>query len=359
MKTASDGSQRLDVVTAQIFQGHITSADSVYVLEGRGSRGAQRVVWSRASDCELELEPDLLHPLASGGDVRRYAFAPLDDVLLFPYTRQDSEVDLIPTNDLNKLARTHDYLVEHELALRGREGGRMNHVGWYGYVYPKNLDAHEPPKLAVPRLCHRLRAALDPNGGIYLDNVDVNGILIAPDRASEWLLVTLLNSRLLDWLFRRGSVPFQNDFWSANKQFIAGLPIRIPAEEDTDRFNRLGKRLHELAAAINGEKGAFMSWVASTLGVTRATLPARRTLAKYEALTAPRSLRPSRVVGSDSTATRGTRAAGARRTRAPRQRRASAPADLGAVGRRGRSRRARVRALRATGSNACARRRRI
>lgn len=285
IRAASEGSERLDAVTEQIFQGHITSADSVYVLEGRGTRGAHRVVWSRASNRELELEPDLLHPLASGGDVRRYAFAPLDDVLLFPYARRGSEVGLVTANDVNALSHTHDYLVEHEAALRGREHGKMDHDGWYGYVYPKNLDAHDPPKLAVPRLCDRLRVALDPHGGIYLDNVDVNGILLAPDRASEWLLVTVLNSRLLDWIFRRRSVPFQNDFWSANKQFIAGLPIRIPAGVDADPLNRLGERLHELAAAIHEEKGAFLSWLASTFGVTRASLPGRRTLDKYEALT--------------------------------------------------------------------------
>lgn len=44
------GAARLDEVTEQIFQGLITSADPVYILEDRGSRGRNRLVWSRASE---------------------------------------------------------------------------------------------------------------------------------------------------------------------------------------------------------------------------------------------------------------------------------------------------------------------
>jgi len=38
--------------------------------------------------------------------------------------------------------------------------------------------------------------------------------------------MALLNSKLLDWFFKKGSVPFRGNFYSANKQFIAPLPIR-------------------------------------------------------------------------------------------------------------------------------------
>lgn len=56
--------------------------------------------------------------------------------------------------------------------------------------------------------------------------MDVNGILL--DESSGYspsFLMAILNSQLLDWRFKKGSVPFRGGYYSANKQFINGLPI--------------------------------------------------------------------------------------------------------------------------------------
>lgn len=280
---AVQGAERLADVTEDIFTGLQTSADDVYVLDDRGTRGGLRVVWSRAARRELELEPDLLHPLASGGDVGRYAFRPLRSLLLFPYVREGREMRLMNESELDQLPLTKGYLEQHEQTLRGREREKMDRAGWYGYVYPKSLGAHNSPKLGVPRLCERLRAAWDEDGSVYLDNVDVNGILLGEAMPSS--LIVTLNSRLLDWIFRRMSVPFQNDFWSANKQFISGLPIRTPEGDEAGRFDALGRRLHELSAAAAAERAGYLEWMATTLGVERRRLPSQRRLDRYELLT--------------------------------------------------------------------------
>jgi hypothetical protein len=65
----------------------------------------------------------------------------------------------------------------------------------------------------------------DFEGRFYLDNVDVNGVLLE-ETTSPGYLLAVLNSTLLDWRFKQSSVPFRGDYFSANKQFIAGLPIR-------------------------------------------------------------------------------------------------------------------------------------
>lgn len=283
IRRASEGSERLDAVTGEIFTGLQTSADNIYVLESRGLRGGNHVLWSRASQSEVELEPDLLHRLASGGDVHRYAFGVLPNVLLFPYIRQSEGMRLISADALSQLPLTHAYLRNHEEDLRQRESGRMDHAGWYGYVYPKSLGAHDSPKLGVPRLCERLRGAFDAGGVVYLDNVDVNGVGTMEGGVSAHELLALLNSRLLDWIFRRGSVPFQNNFWSANKQFIAGLPIK--RADELPELAAIGVAAHRLASDVIKEKHDFLSWLAATVDVSQSKLPRRRRLEAYERLT--------------------------------------------------------------------------
>ena len=176
IRAASNGSERLDDVTAGIFTGLQTNDDGVYVLEERGVRGGLQVVWSNASRRLLELEPDLLHQFASGQDVERHAFRPLSDLVLFPYVSEGNDVRLISEAELDSLPRTKDYLAEHETRLRARERGRMDRAEWYAYVYPKSLRLQDLPKLGVAATVRRLEVAADPDGAVYFHNVRVNGI---------------------------------------------------------------------------------------------------------------------------------------------------------------------------------------
>lgn len=276
------GSVPLVDATRAIFQGLITSADPVYILEDRGMRPEGRLVYSRASERELLLEPDLLHPLASGAQVARYAFQPLGDLLLFPYRRINNQMGLVSWGELERLPLTAAYLREHEEALRGRERGKMDRDGWYGYVYPKSLGLHSLPKLGVPRLCERLRASIDPIGTIYLDNVDVNGVLPRCDGPDLWVLACLLNSSLLDYVFRVVSVPFRGNFLSANKQFIAPLPIRVPEGDLADAIVAAGQRLHAATRDLFAERRGFLAWLGDMAGVPGGSLPGRTKLSEPE-----------------------------------------------------------------------------
>lgn len=280
IKVASTGAESLEGVTKQIFQGLITSADKVFHFKDLGLAGPLRRVQSKASGRAIELEPDLLHQLASGTDVRRYAFAPLRTLLLFPYGG-DGTKELLDWEVVEALPRTAAYLREHEETLRGREGGKMDHAGWYGYVYPKNLGAHELPKLGIPRLCERLRVGVDPSGGTYLDNVDVNGVLPLTGGPSVWQLLVLLNSQLLDFLFKLRTVPFRGDYMSANKQFVAPLPIKAldGFEVEMDGF---GMRLNEISVELETERAAFLDWTMNRINADPRSLPGKTKLSAYE-----------------------------------------------------------------------------
>jgi hypothetical protein len=274
--------QRLDAVTPGIFTGLQTSADPVYIVEDRGRRGTNRVVYSRASEQELELEPYLLHPLATGVDVERYAFRSLKKLLLFPYRRDGGEMRLLTADELAALPLAHAYLLRHEEVLRAREGGRMDHSGWYAFGRTQSLGAHDSPKLGVAATVKHLEIAADPNGAVYFHNVRVNGILVSDDGPSIWTLLALLNSRLIDWIFRRGAAEHANAYYAANRQFIAPLPIRLPERSEQKRFDNLGRRLHLRSKEVGEERSGFLAWLTGAIGARANELQGSTALASYD-----------------------------------------------------------------------------
>jgi hypothetical protein len=132
-----------------------------------------------------------------------------------------------------------------EKELRGREKGKMDREkDWWGYVYLKNLDKQDAPKLLVPRLVEHLKCSLDSGGHFYLDNVDVGGVL-AVSNGNPAYLMAALNAPISDFVFRIISKPFQNDYRSANKQFIAPLPIPSASTEACVDVATLAHRLQQ------------------------------------------------------------------------------------------------------------------
>ena len=248
--------------TQQIFQGLITSADPIYILQDGGLRDGRRVVVDRDGR-EMELEADLLHPLATGSDVERYALRTLRSLLLFPYRRRDGRMQLLSKDELRALPRTWEYLQRHEVELRSREKGKMDHDGWWAFGRTQSLDLHEQPKLGVAATVARLEVAADPAGAAYFHNVRVNGILPCDDSIGLFALLAILNSRPVDFAFRRGAAPLQNGFFTANKQFISWLPI---PEKAPSELVWHGKRLYELANALEQERATFLDWLTSVCG---------------------------------------------------------------------------------------------
>ncbi|MBI2918521.1 MAG: N-6 DNA methylase [Chloroflexi bacterium] len=245
MATVSD---TLGMLSGHIFQGIITSADRVYLLEKRREAGAGLVVAaSREMGREVELEAALLKPLLSGKHVQRYAALETRQLLLFPYEVTNGAARLISPQTLQAhYPHCWAYLVANRERLEGREGGKMRHDRWYAFVYPKNLTRHDYPKLVIPRLVRRLEAYYDAQGKYYLDNVDVGGLLLKETSDNSYRYVLgLLNSSLLDWYFRQVSVPFRGGYRSANRQFIEPLPIhRI------NFGNRADKQMHDSLVAL-------------------------------------------------------------------------------------------------------------
>lgn len=246
--------KRLDdpSLTTALFQGLVTSADYVYHLN-KVSSGKYISHADKENPVEVEIEDELMHLLVSGKEAKRYQQPQTDTYLLFPYKLDAAPVRLYSETEFEQsFPKGWAYLLKNEKALKGRENGKMNKVGWWGYVYPKSLDRHEQPKLLIPRLVKNLFCAVDKNGDFYPDNVDVGGVSVT-DASDLFYIAGVVNAPVANFVWRRISKPFQNDYRAANKQFIAPLPIPNADEEQKKQVAKLAEKLQELHTAYRDE----------------------------------------------------------------------------------------------------------
>ena len=221
--------RRLDnpAIARHIYQGLITSADQVYHL--RRLRPQLYLCTPKGRNApppyEVRIEDDLMKPLVSGKEAKRYIAPKTDTYLLFPYATAEGRATLISADRMaTDYPLAWAYLQSWEEQLRSREDSSFNDDEWYRFGRNQNLHRQEIEKLIVAQTVPSLRLCNDSTEQFYLNNVRVNGIVPARD-VSAWYLLGVMNGKVCDFVFRRIAKPKAGGWFEANRQFIAPLPI--------------------------------------------------------------------------------------------------------------------------------------
>ena len=245
--------RRLDdpTVTSGIIVGIQTIADYIYHLEkranGRYLHTPPKVGKVQPPPFEVELEDAIMKPLVSGAEVKRFIAPETRTYVLFPYALDVTGARLrAPAEMESDYPKAWVWLRNWERQLRARENGEFDDDAWYRFGRSQNIDKQEVAKLVVPRLVPSLRLAIDPAGAWYCDNVDVGGVV--PAHQSELSYIAgILGCSTVDMLFSWLSKPFRGEYLSANKQFIAPLPIPAAANDDH----------HDVSGVANALQSAY------------------------------------------------------------------------------------------------------
>lgn len=300
---------RLDAAenTSGIIVGIQTSADHIYHLRWRGPdlysyRPIERQVKNgktktvKLAPVSVEIEDAIMKPLVSGKDVKRFIEPDTDVRLLFPYNVADGAARLLTSEEMaDDYPKAWRYLQSFEQELRRREGSKFNDPAWYRMGRPQNLDKQEKVKLLVPRLVARLEVVADDWGKYYCDNVDVGGVVPrAPD--DVWLLAGTLNAPVSNLVFSWLSKPFRGDYRSANKQFIAPLPVPKASAADRAGLSALARGMQERRTAQVADEARLEERLKAA---ARRDLPLERLLKDVRGIAAITEAMPKSVDARD------------------------------------------------------------
>lgn len=233
-------------ITRGITVGIQTSADHIYhlrkVADGRYLHTPRKVNKVQPPPFEVAIEDAIMRPLISGAEAKRFIEPATDTYLLFPYAL-DGGARLLTVEEMEHgFPRAWAYLRSLETELRARESRKFDDAQWYRFGRNQNIDKQEEAKLIVPRLVAELKVAIDAPGEFYCDNVDVGGVIPAEEDDLSFL-AGVLGSPATNMMFRWLSKPFRGDYLSANKQFIAPLPIPNADEDDRFEVGRIAEAL--------------------------------------------------------------------------------------------------------------------
>jgi hypothetical protein len=195
---------RLDdpVLTTDIFQGVKTGADQVFKLQ---RLGVDRYLCrpDREAEYEVEIEDELMHPILSGPETKRYIHPSSDIYLLFPYSKSGNTVRLMSGDILQgKFPKAWRHLNNWKSVLERRDGGALKDEGWYRFSRSQSLERAGTRKLCAAGTVPSLRFSFDENGSFFLTGGRVDGVV--PSRSIDpWFCLGVVNGPVCDFVFRR------------------------------------------------------------------------------------------------------------------------------------------------------------
>jgi Eco57I restriction-modification methylase len=269
-----------------IIVGIQTSADHIYHLKRLGKNRYSympRQGGKKLAAVLVEIEDAIMKPLVSGAEAKRFLEPRTDTYLLFPYRVNADSAKLLTADEMAaEFPKAWAYLKGFEKELRARDSRKNdNDEKWFGYIYPKNLDKQQLPKLLVPRLVANLGCFVDDKGIYYCDNVDVGGVV--PARVDDiWFLAGVLNAPVTNTIFGWLTKPFRGDYKSANKQFIAPLPVPKAKRNDKAALSSLAQKLQEKKSEQVEERLGLEERLAAT---TRVSWPLEKLLSDVRPIT--------------------------------------------------------------------------
>lgn len=206
----------LKSITTAIFQGIASGKDEVFYVD-------------ESTICEYGLEKKLLKKLYKGKDIKKYNASWSGYYVLYPYIKNQ----LVPENELiEKYPNTYSYLCKMRELLKGRGYFDKSSKKWYELWNQRDSNNFDEPFKIIT-------AEINRDNNFYLDTEGAYGntkiytiILKNRDESFYYYLLGLLNSDVLDYVYKKLSVPKAGGFYAYKTQFLELLPIKLLDNRD-------------------------------------------------------------------------------------------------------------------------------
>ena len=219
-------------IAEDISEGIVTGKNDVFLL-------------TKEMAGQLLLESDLLKLCVRGRQLRKYYIENVTEVVLYPYESISGETKVISPSRMEKeFPHTWEYLRENKKNLSGRDYFDHSTKNWYELWCQRNKDSQLSNKILVPELAESNRFTIETQNLFYGDTVC--GITLKQSsNFSIYYLLGILNSSLIEFFYKKTTVPKANKFYIYKPMFLKTIPIRT-----IDFSNPADVKRHEQMVAL-------------------------------------------------------------------------------------------------------------
>ena len=250
-------------ISKNIFQGLVTGSDKFYFVHIIEDKGKLIKIKNNYDGNEHIIEKILLKKLLKGKEIKKWFVDWKDIYIIYPYSVKNGKAKLISLEEIKRdYPKTYKYFTTYQIELKSREKNRFkNEKNWHQFGRLQNIEKFEQSKIMTQVLASENKFTFDEKGEFYFvggGNAGGYGIVLKNEYINKYYIVLgILNSRLLEFYLKNISTPFRGGYYSYGKRFIEKLPIILPSGKEGKLLESLVKKqlmLHEQLKKFGDKK---------------------------------------------------------------------------------------------------------
>ncbi|MBK9391762.1 MAG: Eco57I restriction-modification methylase domain-containing protein [Bacteroidetes bacterium] len=196
-------------ITESIFQGIASGKDEVFYVNEDTIR-------------EFKIERGILKKLLKGKDIKKYVVTWSGYYVIYPY---DKNSRVLSESILkSEYPNTFSYLSSHKVLLKGRDYFDNSPKKWFELWNQRSFENFKLNRIVSPEITDRNNFV---HTNVYYGNTKTYHIIPKEKSIENYLfLLGLLNSSLLDFVYKKITTPQAGGFYAYKTQFLSKLPIR-------------------------------------------------------------------------------------------------------------------------------------
>ena len=244
---------------AEIFVGVQTSADSIYIFESVAEDAG--TVTLRWNGRDWLIERDILRPCLLNAALNPYSRPEANRWMIYPYVLvpggQGPRARLYQPEEMaNEFPGCWEYLNarRQELEQRNITGGPAAEQQWYQFGRSQSLTKFGGPKIILPILSLEARYSFDDSNVMVTGGGNGPYYMIRPrpeSPVSNYYLLAVLHHPVSEAMVRTNTSVFRGGYYSHGKQFIEGIPMPVPAENELAIIEAMVAELINALEAVN------------------------------------------------------------------------------------------------------------
>lgn len=210
---------------ASISEGVVTGLNKLYL------KSAHQIE-------EGQFEKQYFYPTLRGKEIGKYYLFKNSEWLFYPYIFYDGKTVPIDESNLKRQCPTYySYLKKHLDLINDRKYFISSNKKWFELWNQRNIESFLVEKIVTPELSECNRFMIAPANMFYGDTVC--GIRIKEhlnDHIDVKFLLSLLNSQLIEWYYKKTTVPKAGGFFIYKVMFLKNIPIKINSYTEQKPF---------------------------------------------------------------------------------------------------------------------------
>ena len=176
-----------------------------------------------------KIEQNYFVPCYRGKDIDKYFVRKHTEYLFYPYAIVDKKTRPIAEDEITRKCPIYiDFLKANENLILKRPYFAKSNKKWYELWNQRDMKLFNTDKIITPELSERNRFALAKSGHYYGDTVC--GIKINDEytpKVNIKYLLSILNSKLVEWFYKKTTVPKAGGFFIYKVMFLKNIPIPV------------------------------------------------------------------------------------------------------------------------------------